>query len=260
MKEYLFLSPHLDDVILSCGMYIHKLIQSNSKVIIATVFSGSIQPQYLSPLARWFHSACKLGNNAMTVRRLEDKNVCKFIKADSIHLNLQECLYRKNANGSHRYLRESNIYNANLNKEKDTINKINLILKNKFKLNNFEKIYIPLGIGRHIDHLILREAVETLCTKGDINIRKVNYYEDIPYACNNRDVNWKIKLTKGLNYHSYNINEEEFNIYIKAISLYKSQVHMLWYNNTEMRRQLKNYFINNKNQMMMSGMWKKSNL
>ncbi|WML35844.1 PIG-L family deacetylase [Clostridium sp. OS1-26] len=258
MKQYLFLSPHLDDVILSCGMYIHKLIQNNSKVIIATVFSGSIEPQYLSPLAKWFHSTCKLGNNAMMVRRLEDKNASKFVKADSIHLNLHECLYRRNANGSPRYLRESNIYNANLNKEKDTINKVNLVLKDKFKLNNFERIYIPLGIGRHIDHLILRKAVETLCTQVDKNIKKINYYEDIPYACSNRDVNWKTELTKGLNYYSYNINEEEFNIYIKAISLYKSQIHMLWSNNIEMRKQLKNYFMDSKSKMLKSRVWEKT--
>jgi hypothetical protein len=225
-------------------------------VIIATVFSGSIQPKQLSPLARWFHSVCKLGNNAMTVRRLEDKNACKFIKANNIHLNLQECLYRKNVNGWPRYLRESNIYDGNLSKEKDTISKVILVLNNKFKLNNFEKVFIPLGIGHHIDHLILREAVEILCRKGYVSMKKVNYYEDIPYACNNRDVNWKTKLIKGLDYHSYRINEEEFNIYIKAISFYKSQIHMLWYSNTEMKRQLKNYFMNSENQMT-SGVWER---
>lgn len=256
MKKYLFLSPHLDDAILSCGAYIYKLIQNNSKVIIATVFSGSIESHHLSPLARSFHSNCKLGDDAMYVRRLEDKNASKFIKADSMYLNLHECLYRRNKDGQHRYLKRSDIFNANINMEKDTIDKVILVLSDKLRLNSFEEIYIPIGIGRHIDHLILREAIETLYAQIYRNMEKINYYEDIPYVCNNRDVNWKIELTKELDYYSYDISKKDFNIYIKAISLYKSQLHVLWKNNIEMITQLKNYFMNSERQKPTGRIWK----
>lgn len=257
MKQYLFLSPHLDDAILSCGAYIYKLVQKNYKVIIATVFSGSIESKYLSPAARRFNRACKLGDDAMHVRRLEDENVSRFIKAQCIHLNLHECLYRRNKYGQHIYLRDYDIFNTDINIEKDTINKVILTLSNRFKLTDFERIYIPLGIGRHVDHLILRQAVETLCTQILGNIKKINYYEDIPYVCDNRDVRWRTELTKGLEYYSYNISKKQYNIYLDAIFLYKSQMHVLWNNKAQMIRQLTKHYRNGRGKKLTGRFWKR---
>ncbi|MFD1906534.1 PIG-L family deacetylase [Paenibacillus rhizoplanae] len=52
-QHYLFISAHLDDAILSCGDYIHALIQNNYQVTIATVFTG--MGTDLSMLARILH-------------------------------------------------------------------------------------------------------------------------------------------------------------------------------------------------------------
>ena len=39
---HLFISPHLDDVVLSCGGYIHRLTTSGEKVVIVTVIAADV--------------------------------------------------------------------------------------------------------------------------------------------------------------------------------------------------------------------------
>ena len=39
---HLFISPHLDDVVLSCGGYIHRLTTSGEKVVIVTVITADV--------------------------------------------------------------------------------------------------------------------------------------------------------------------------------------------------------------------------
>lgn len=251
------MSPHLDDAILSCGTYIYKSIKNKTKVLIATVFSGLLDAQYLSPLAKWFHGLCDLDDFAMKTRCIEDINACSFLKANNIHFDLHECLYRLKVDGSPKYIHEQDIYSADITLEMDTVNEVISTFLKSINLNDYDEIYIPLGIGRHIDHLILRVAVETIVNEY-YQSTIVKYYEDIPYVCSNKDVNWEMELTKSLRPYYYIINKEEFEIYIKTISMYKSQTCMIWKDNREMVQQLKRYFYNYKIGKLAGKIWAKS--
>ena len=240
MKQYLFLSPHLDDAILSCGAYIYKLARNNSRILIATVFSGSADTRQLSQLAADFNSRCNLNNDAMKTRRAEDIKAAKSVNADTVHLNLLECLYRQTNDELPQYTSPDDIFIADLNKEKETVDKVESVLWETFNPADYEEIYVPLGIGRHIDHLILRKAAEDLYNGSGIN--KLIYYEDIPYVCDDRDISWRTELTNGLVNYPYNISKNEFRRYLKAVALYKSQKHVLWYTRDMKMKQLGNHF------------------
>lgn len=257
MKHILLISPHLDDAILSCGAYIIKNIKERNSITTVTVFSGSIEAHKLSSLAKWFHGICRLGNNAMEVRCIEDKKACRFLRTKCIHLNLHECLYRLNSYGEPRYSEEKSIYKADINNEQNTIDNVYVELLDKLQLNVFDEILVPLGIGRHIDHLIVRKAAEALEAKNHFNKGKIHYYEDTPYVCTDRDKDWKDDLAFNLNAKSYKISSMEFSTYTKALYFYKSQIDMLWENKTEMIKQLKKYYLKNDNNILSATLWKK---
>lgn len=244
MKKHLFLSAHLDDAVLSCGGFIYKLTQIGSEVLISTVFSGSVQPESLSPLAKWFHGICDLGDNAMDIRRTEDKNAAQYLGVDLLHIDMLECLYRRDANRFARYIKENEIYQGDLNREIDTLNEVILALLNTIDFEKFSEIYIPLGIGRHIDHLLLRKATELIfCRESNQNFPKLYYYEDIPYVFWDRDPNWRIDLTKDLRPILQFMDRNAWKAKIEAILLYKSLVRMFWENENKMENQLAEYAL-----------------
>jgi GlcNAc-PI de-N-acetylase len=51
-----FVSPHFDDVVLSCGATVAKLTESGARPTVVTVFGGEITDEVLSGFARWKHS------------------------------------------------------------------------------------------------------------------------------------------------------------------------------------------------------------
>jgi len=53
--DWVFLSPHLDDAVLSCGGFIFELIQKGERVEICTICAGDPPPGELSPLAEMLH-------------------------------------------------------------------------------------------------------------------------------------------------------------------------------------------------------------
>lgn len=252
MKRYLFVSPHLDDAVLSCGVYIHKLVKSQNKVEIVTIFSGSKDSAHLSYLAKKFNKRCHLAGNAMMLRRQEDKRACKKSKITPIYLNLLECLYRDNVDGTPKYSNHKDIFRSDLSKEVDTIQLVISSLKKGLNLSKYDEIYIPLGIGRHIDHLIARLAIEKMLLPH--NMMKIKYYEDIPYVCHNRDKKWKSELTNNLSSYTYSFCKRDFRFYLKTLALYKSQKKVLWYTKRIKMTQLNRYFKKN-NQNFSGHLW-----
>jgi len=242
IKQFLFLSPHLDDAVLSSGAYICGLAQNSNRVTIATVFSGPADPRYLSPLAKSFHGACGLGDDAMLARKSEDDTAAGFLNAESIRLNLSECLYRRDEGGRYRYKDPGDIFSGDVDRENDTAEIIRAALSERLNYDDFEEIHIPLGIGRHIDHLVSRRAVETLLAGTGKSRIKLRYYEDIPYVCWRRDASWEAQLAGGLESYPYAISEAQFDRYLQAVALYKSQINVLFENSRQMKAQLISHY------------------
>lgn len=93
--KYIFLSPHLDDAIFSCGDYISKLTSEGEIVLVITIFSGYPLSQQLQPSAKQFHKLCNLGKYPIEERKKEDRLACERLQCDFRHLSYYECLYRK---------------------------------------------------------------------------------------------------------------------------------------------------------------------
>ncbi|MEH2368604.1 PIG-L deacetylase family protein [Nostoc sp.] len=245
IDQYLFLSPHLDDVVFSCGGFIYDLInQKRAQVQILTVFAGIPNSSLLSNLAKWFHGICGLGDNAIEIRRTEDNNAAQCLGGVTLHMNLPECLYRMDDSGCPRYLHEDNIFQSDPVSEINTLNEIVAALLDTVELKNFYKIYIPLGIGHHIDHLLLRKAVEYIVDSAtDTNLSKLNYYEDLPYACWDIEKNLQASIDKDMCPVLHIMNENSWRAKINAILCYKSQLNALWTNGNKIDSILLSYAL-----------------
>lgn len=118
-KYYYFISPHLDDAILSAGGLIYDL-KYKGKVKIITVFTK--------------------GDEIFLKRKIEDKNVCNYLGIDFIHLGFNDILWRNH---------------FDLIEEQKIKIKITDRLKKIINNNKDTAIFAPLAIGNHPDHIII---------------------------------------------------------------------------------------------------------
>lgn len=242
-SKHLFLSSHLDDAVLSCGALIYNLTRSGARVEILTVFAGLPNPSLLSNLAKRFHQEWGLGDDAIKVRRAEDRRAARHLGASTIQMNLLDCVYRGDEIGGVRYHQKDDIFQGNLFEETDTLNEIVVSLLDTVDIKSFSKIYLPLGIGCHIDHLLLKKAVESLLySAADKIFPSLTYYEDLPYACLNQH-NWQVTPGKKLYPNLQFIDAEAWKAKVDAILFYESQIEGLWASIAEMENQLSAYAL-----------------
>src|SRR3954454_9837392 len=52
----IFLSPHYDDVALSCGGTVARLAENGQTPVIVTIFAGAILDELLTEFATWKHA------------------------------------------------------------------------------------------------------------------------------------------------------------------------------------------------------------
>lgn len=146
----LYISPHFDDVIFSLSNHI---INNNNRKIVLTVFTKENNKIFNEISEEMYPYA----NYKKRIE--EDKNAVNILeKCEYIHLGFYEELFRDNI--------DINILYKQIEK---SVNEI--ILKKKI-----ENIYIPLGVGRHTDHLIVYESLK------NINVINKFFYYEFPYT------------------------------------------------------------------------------
>jgi LmbE family N-acetylglucosaminyl deacetylase len=237
-------SPHLDDAVLSCGGTIHQLARNGHRVVIVTVFSGEPTDDELPPLARRFHDTCDLEDDAaIRIRREEDRAACSTIGATPLHLPFLECIYRRQA-GSRApvYRVEESILGPPSAADAKLPRMIAKALR-ALPVWDGARIAIPLGIGRHVDHGLVRRAAEAAAAGSDAPRGRLCYYEDQPYACWNRDPSWPEALTAGLVPVCSQFDRRCWEAKITAIGRYRSQVGMLWPDDPDWATKLERYAL-----------------
>ena len=67
--EWIFISPHLDDIALSCGGLVWELAHAGDQVSIWTICAGEPPVAPLSPFAESLHDRWQTGAEATQRRR-----------------------------------------------------------------------------------------------------------------------------------------------------------------------------------------------
>ncbi|MCI0592320.1 PIG-L family deacetylase [Chromohalobacter sp.] len=238
----LFVSPHLDDIALSCGGLVERLASSGTPVLIATVCTGDRSlGQPLSAVAQHEHAQWRLGDRPYQHRCEEDAQACAILGAQFVHLGLLDAIYRRDENGAPLYT--DNFIGGEVHPTdwRNQLPRVRASLANL--VANAAHIYCPFAIGGHVDHVIVRGAVEALASKSHFQ-----YYEDYPYAARRTSevpawtpeigsgqpaTRWSLQLVE--------LTPEEIDARIQAIACYASQTPVLFKSAEAMPDQVRSY-------------------
>jgi LmbE family N-acetylglucosaminyl deacetylase len=174
----LFIQPHPDDVPWSCGGTVARLVEEGERCLVATVFSGAPDPALpLTALARGLHARWQTGDDPMPVRSRENTTALAVLGADSAELGYREALYRGDA-----YDTVAKLLSAPVETDRPLMCELGERLLSLCRHLEPARVFSPLGIGNHVDHLLCFEAAEALRPTG----AAVYYYEDFPYVIRDR--------------------------------------------------------------------------
>ena len=186
------LSPHLDDGVLSCGALLAYLAHQ-CDVTVVTVFTQAAPPPWSLPVRRRLRAAGMDAETWFAHRRAEDTAVLAEIGAAAVHLGLRDAPYRRSggaAAGPFRRWRWPSYptyptvrFDAHRGRiasaDAGLPAEIGARVREVVRARGAGVIFVPLGIGRHVDHLITRKAAHHL---GQHLGSRIVYYSDFPYS------------------------------------------------------------------------------
>lgn len=176
--RHIFLSPHFDDVVYSCGGTLGVQVSAGLRPLVITVFAGApAAPVELSPFAANIHRRMGFRQNVQEVvaaRRREDAEALDYLRADYLWLDYPDAIYRGNPPYYTSTVTGGEVHPGDLEIDRDLAQ--NLVALHERLPDTVW--YAPLGIGRHVDHQIVCSAVDRLVQRG----ANVKFYEDFPYV------------------------------------------------------------------------------
>lgn len=222
MKTALFISPHLDDAVFSCGGTFAKLAAENWRAMLCTIFTKSV------PNPKNFALACQLDKNLapeidyMKLRRSEDFRAARILNAaEVLHLNFAEAPHRSYESAPELF--------AGV-KSGDEIWKA--IAEHLDLLNEIHQptiVFAPQGLGRHCDHLQTIAAVRAVFTSA-----QTIWYRDTPYAIRQPEAVYSAELPAPLIEIGVDINAF-LESKIEACACYETQIDFQFGGKTAMR-------------------------
>lgn len=177
--RHIFLSPHFDDVVYSCGGTLGVQVSVGLRPLVITVFGGAPENTKLSSFALDVHRHMGFSQDvqaAIQARRQEDAAAMEMLGVDYLWLDYADAIYRGTPA---YYTQESQLIGGEVNAGDRWIDEElagTLVALGK-RLPD-AVWYAPLAIGRHVDHQIVCSAADRLAEMG----AKVNLYEDFPYV------------------------------------------------------------------------------
>ena len=170
MPTALFLSPHLDDVVFSCGGVACRLVDAGWHTVLATVFTRSVVP------ASGFALACQLDKGLaadldyMALRRDEDRRAAAIVGfADTRWLDLLEAPHRG-------YHAAPALFGDVLAEDSVALELSATFVALAAELQP-DVVLVPQGLGNHVDHQHVLAAA-----RSSFRADSLAFYRDVPYA------------------------------------------------------------------------------
>ncbi len=183
MIQHVFLSPHLDDVPLSCGGTLAYLVEDQANIKVITIFAGIPSPtDPVSDFANYQHQMWGNPQQAYYARRAEDMAALAYFGLKPIWLDFFDCIYRGQPDeGEWYYNSDEDIFGFIHPAELDTVGpiveRIAAIIRSEEEPGE-TTVYAPLTVGNHVDHQLTFLAGLHLLRRG----HKIYFYEEYPYV------------------------------------------------------------------------------
>ncbi len=222
MFDALYLSPHLDDAVLSCGGSIHRRVEQGERVVVVTVCAAP-PPNDLSPFAKRLHE--RWSQMGEFDRTQEDRDALKRLGAEWIHLNYHDCIYRR-AGGRWLYDSEESLWGDVSSLELCLVDELAKAFSDVASLKPNAEVWSPFAIGDHVDHKLVKLAASAWRNKSKWRFR---YYADYPYA---------VSFSGGT---EILLSDSDRRAKIESIRCYSSQLSTFWQDDAEMVDQVNHW-------------------
>lgn len=177
-EHWIFISPHFDDVALSCGGLVYTLTRQGHRVEIWTIMGGFPSSEKYSAFADQNHRAWGIsGVEAIEMRRDEDRAACEVLGAKPRYYDWLDAIYRLNPQtGAPLVNNNDGLFSRP--PEKSLVDEIAAMLIKEIPAD--ASVIGPIGLGNHIDHRAVMQAMGAFP-------RTVAYYADYPYILEHFD-------------------------------------------------------------------------
>lgn len=240
VQRHLFVSPHLDDVALSCGGTVALLRNRGREVTVVTLFVGEIPNAERSEFAEQTIRLWGGHPTPLELRMSEEMAALRVLGVDA-ETNVWPGQYPDAPFRRHpvekRWLYTSNwaLFRVPDPSEADIPHRIAGEISTL--VDTGTRVYIPLGLGNHVDHMLASAAGRILAGQGV----EVVWYEDYPYA--ERDARVSRLEARGWRPLLVPLSDREVEAKIRAILCYRSQIPSLFGREREVRRRIIDYMM-----------------
>ncbi len=222
--RWIYLSPHLDDVALSCGGQIAAATRAGAPVDIVTIFAGDEpgpgEPAASALVAKIYDLWRLEAGAVMATRRREDLAACRELAATALHWQLQEAIHRRDSTrGEALYPTLERLFGAVAPPEEELVAALARRFAALSSPGDATRVVAPLGVGGHVDHRIVRAAAERAFGAA------LEYYEEFPYIV------WKLFALRRAGIHGRSwkarrqaLTAADVAARVAAIACYASQV------------------------------------
>jgi LmbE family N-acetylglucosaminyl deacetylase len=231
MALRVYLSPHLDDAVFSCGGLIARQSSGGDEVQVVTIFAGDPPVGELTPFAYELHRRWGGEGSPMGLRRAEDLVACGRLGASVVHLGFADAIYRRGAGGEATHPDAASLFGPPSAEEEAQIEGIAEALARS--VGGEAEVYLPLGIGSHVDHLMARRAGERVAPGHW-------YYREVPYAL--RPSPRIIEPPpNGVSEALVPLAEAEIEMWATGAAEYHSQISSFWADDESLDADLRSY-------------------
>jgi LmbE family N-acetylglucosaminyl deacetylase len=228
----IYLSPHFDDAAFSCGGLIWEQVQKGDQVSVITVCAGEPPAGPISDYAQSLHDRWETGQEAVSVRRGENRRSCQILGARVINLTIPDVIYRRSpVDGSPICEFDADLTADLRDVEAPLIETLKVELEESIPPDS--EIVSPLALGGHVDHRLVRAAVEALG-------RPVSYFADFPYLVDMNEP--QIDLEREMLHNLYPISERGLETWQASIAAHDSQISTFWGSLGQMREAVQAYW------------------
>lgn len=176
-ERVLFISPHLDDAVFSCGGLMAMLAE-RMEVHLLTCFTASVPEPQGFALACQTDKGLPVDVDYMAIRRKEDSLACQVLDAHSHYLPLPEA--------PHRGYHSAEALFSGIQQDDQVGSELKQNLEEILSQLNPGLILYPVGIGNHVDHQQVIRSVE-LIRQTSKHISYMQWYDE-PYLSKNPEL------------------------------------------------------------------------
>lgn len=223
--RWIYLSPHFDDVVLSCGGMVWEQAQSGQKVEAWTVCAGGPGPdEPLSAFAQSLHARWETGPAAVPARQAEDQAALRRLGAIPRYWSLPDCIYRRLPGGEWLVNGEEDLWQPVHPQEQIVVDRLAAWLVQGLEVEGPVALVSPLTLGNHVDHYLVRAAAEQAAAATAVPLY---YYPDYPYAAKAAGQE-SGKLGKGWQQACQPVSPAALRAWQDAVACYESQISTFW--------------------------------